>query len=358
MDNPRPTPPALPASPAPPPSPAPPVAAAPPGPFKDLSDFFQTLKGLPRPITDDDRAAVVARIKDSSQKFQIAFEILWLIQDPKLAPRFQWLEPAMLDLLGSGEEDPDLAAKSVPSEAKTWVYREFREVKNLGDWKRFVASGRHLWVLYAILKAFPNKQILVEALSALSECAEQCQNWGADGKQKKVAVQASDPKWIAKLIKARIPTKLELPKAFLESLYAITATAELSEALRKESNGLHFRLKETEDDLTKEKQAEKSAEERADSLQAKLTAATDELQTTRKELAEERLHNTRQGGFNVVAKNETIKHVLALVRQGAVHRLENIRLYADRENPDREEIVALVGEIEKHLSKIEEVARQ
>jgi hypothetical protein len=35
--------------------------------------------------------------------------------------------------------------------------------------------------------------------------------------------------------------------------------------------------------------------------------------------------------------------------------LENIRIYADRENPDREEIVALVGEIESHLARVQQM---
>ena len=66
------------------------------------------------------------------------------------------------------------------------------------------------------------------------------------------------------------------------------------------------------------------------------------------------MHITRQGGFNEVARGETINKVMSLVRQGVIHRLENIAAYADRPNPDREEILALVGEIQKHLGGIEE----
>jgi hypothetical protein len=49
---------------------------------------------------------------------------------------------------------------------------------------------------------------------------------------------------------------------------------------------------------------------------------------------------------------------MSAVRRAVIHRLQNIRGYADRENPNREEIVALVGEIENHLNKIEEVLRK
>jgi hypothetical protein len=125
-----------------------------------------------------------------------------LIQDAKLASKFRWLEANMLNVLGDGSEEPNLAAKAVPSEAKTWVDREFREVQTSGDWRRFVESGKHLWVLHAILKAASDKQIFIEALSALAESAEHCQSAPATGK-KKAALPANDARWIAKLIKAR-----------------------------------------------------------------------------------------------------------------------------------------------------------
>ena len=264
----------------------------------------------------------------------------------------------MVDLLGDGADEPNLGASAVPSEARTWVYREFREIHNIGDWKRFVASGRHLWILYGILSSATSKQILVESLTAFSESAAQCQNVAANGTRKKTAVDASDSKWISKLVKARVPTKLDLSKAFLESLFAIHSTADLSEALRKESNGLHFRINNLEKDFVIERTAKVAAEGQAQSLQEELDTTRNDLTLTKKDLDEERLHNKRQGGFNTVARSETINEVMAIVRKDSLHRLENIRGYADREIPNREEIIALVGEIEKHLSRIEEVLRK
>jgi len=326
-------------------------------PFKNWQQCFKILRELPRPLVDADREDVIARINGSSHQKQIAFEVLSLIQDTKFAAKFRWLEIPMLHLLGDGEEDPKLAARSVPSEAKAWVYREFDGVRTFVEWKRFLESGKHLWVLHVILKAGSNKEVLIEALSALAECLEHCQTSRTTSK-KKGAIAASDARWITKLINARIPAKLDLPNAFIESLFAINATAALSEALRKESSGLHSRLEIYEEALSGERQARTAAEESAADLLANLDTALAEVATKTKELEAQRLHNTRQGGFNVVARSETINQVIAAVRQGTLHRLENIRAYADRENPNREEIVALVTEIEKHLNRIEEVVSQ
>jgi hypothetical protein len=285
---------------------------------------------------------------------QIAFEILCFMREPKFPARLRWLEAQMLNILGGGDEEPDLETKTVASEAKTWVFREFREVRNIVDWKRFLASGRHLWVLYVILKASTNKQILVEALTALAECAEHCQNTTQDGKPKRHTIPATDAKWIAKVLKVKNPAKFDLPKSFLETLFAINATADLSEALRRETNGLQFRLKQTEEEIEAEKKAKFAAEESATALKTELGATQATLAQVQKELKEERLHITRQGGFNEVSRSETINKVMSLVRQGVIHRLENIAAYVDRPNPDREEILALVSEIRKHLSGIEE----
>ena len=336
-----------------------PTASSPPvtpsgGPFKNWAECWNALKKLPHPSSEADREALLERIGASPQRLQIAFEILYFMREPKFPSRLRWIEAPMVNILGGGDEEPDLETKTVASEAKTWVFREFREIRNIVEWKRFVESGRHLWVLHALLKASTNKQIFVETLTALAECAEHCQNTSLEGKPKRHAIPAADAKWIAKILKGKIPAKFDLPKAFLETLFAINAAADLSEALRRETNGLQFRLKQTGEELEAEKKAKSAADGRVDALQTDLETTQASLTQAQKDLKEERLHTTRQGGFNEVARGETINKVMSLVRQGVIHRLENIAAYADREKPNREEILALVGEIQKHLGSIEE----
>lgn len=322
--------------------------------FNSWAECRKALKKLPLAASESDREAILHRIDASKQRVQIAFDILCIMREPKFPSRLRWLEAPMLNILGKGDAEPCLETKTVADEAKAWVFREFREVRNTTEWKQYVASGRHLWVLYHLLKASGNKQVFVEVLTAFAECAEYCQNTSPDGKSKRRAISATDAGWIAKAIKARIPAKLDLPKPFFETLFAINATADLSELLRRETNGLQFRLKQTGDELETAKGARFAEEERVAALLTKLEAAQASLVKTQGELNEERLHITRQGGFNEVAKSETVDRVMSLVRQGVLHRLENIAAYADREKPDREEILALVAEIQKHLNGIEE----
>ena len=327
-------------------------------PFKKWAECHMALNSLPTPLQPEGRDLFVSQVTNSPQKQHIAFEVLCLLLEPKQGSKLRWLEAPMLAVLSGGVEPPKFPLLNIPSEAGKWVREELQDVHTLAHWKLFVASGEHFGILYTVLRATPNKHVLIEALMAFSECAERCHNTDESGKPKKRLVQAADATWIANLLKSKIPAKAELPRTFLESLYAINATAFLSEDIRSENEGLRRRLKITQDELAAVVHAKEVAEQNAKDTQAKLDAANQSLEETKIELSEEKLHTTRQGGFNVVAKRETINHVLSVVRRGINHRLENIRGYADREKPNRDEILALVGEIEEHLAGIEEEVGQ
>ena len=322
------------------------------------NDCIKFLKELPLPVPEQDRETLVSRIRSSRDWSQIAFDGLWNLLSCRADPRLGWLEAPLIALLGGGSEEPRLAAKSVPSEAAAWVFQELRDVRTMEDWRAFAASGRHLWVIYAILKSFPNRTACVESLVALAECLESCQNASSPGKRKRPNLCADDSKWIAKLIRSRVSPGAEPTKAFLEGLFAVNATAILSAELRQETSEVLERLKKTTEALEAANCAREEASRQIQELQHKVQEASEAFETCKAELQEERRHSTRQGGFDKVARQETINHVLSIVRKGIIHRIDNIRVYADRANPNGEEIVALVKEIERHLARMEEAVDQ
>ena len=323
-------------------------------PFKKWAECHKALKSLANPVQPEISDVLVARINASPQKHYIAFEILCLLLDRKNRLKIQWIEKAMQMILSDGVEQPSLSPLTVPGQAGRWVRNELQDVDTITRWKEFVSKGRHFRVLYEILRTAPNTHILVESLTAFTDYVEQLQNICQTSKTKKIVISASDAQWIAKLLKSKIPPKNDLPKSFFETTYAVIAAAALSESVRVECDALHLRLKAIEKELNIETKAKAVVQQHEKDLRLELETISQSLENTRKELSEEKLHTARQGGFNVVAKRETINHVLSLVRQGISHRLENIRRYADREKPNREEIVALVSEIERYIIKIEE----
>jgi hypothetical protein len=327
-------------------------------PFKNWTDCMKALKKLPHPPAESDRQSIVTRLQSSPLRLFIAFEYLWWRQKAGAASKFSWLETEAIQILGNGDPAPKLASLTAPAEAGQWVFHELGDINTPSDWEKYIASGRHLWLLHAILQCAANKPALIEAMLALVECVEHVQNCPINGKPKKTPVNAADPQWIARTIKSRIAAKLSLSKAFIETIFSLNATATISETLRTDSNSLRSQLQKVTATLQSETEAKTNAENREQQLKIELAKTKQELAKTAKELEDEKKHTIRTGGFSGVAKQETVNQVMAIVRQGVTHRLESIRQFADREKPNREEILELVSEVEKQLAGVEERLKQ
>lgn len=323
-------------------------------PFKNWTDCLIALKKLPYPPTELDQQSIIARLQSSLRRSFIVFEFLWWRRNVRATSKFFWFESIALQMLGNGEPAPNLASLPAPADAGRWVFHELREINSLSEWKKYIASGRHLWLLHAILQCASNRPALIEAILALAECIEHLHNSAARNKPVKPLINAEDPQWIVRLLKSRISSQSDLSKSFIECVFALNATAGLSQELREDSNSLRSQLRKMSEDLKSETDANTNAENRKLQLQAELDQTKKELADKSQSLEDERKHNIRTGGFGGVAKQETVSQVMAIVRQGASHRLESIRQYADREKPNREEILDLVNEIEKHLAGVEE----
>lgn len=69
---------------------------------------------------------------------------------------------------------------------------------------------------------------------------------------------------------------------------------------------------------------------------------------------EEENHNIRLAGYAELVRKDKIRKDISAIRLAFLGRLENIRGFADREKPNREEILALVGEIQEALGSLED----
>jgi hypothetical protein len=69
---------------------------------------------------------------------------------------------------------------------------------------------------------------------------------------------------------------------------------------------------------------------------------------------EEEEHNIRVAGYAELVRKDKIRKDISTIRIAFLGRLENIRGFADREKPNRKEILALVGEIQEALGSLED----
>lgn len=324
------------------------------GPFRKWSECRKALVKLPTTASVECREALVRRIESSPQRLQIAFEGLCWMRDPNFPPRLHWIKMPLLFILGGGDAEPEWPFNNNADEARNWIFRELREVRNKKQWERFVSNGRHLWILNAILRASGQTIAFLESVVAFAECTEHCLDRTSDGKPKSKQLNAASTQWVADLLKANVPTKLALPPNFFAALFAVNATAGATAHLRDEVRALQLRLKQASGSLEDLRKSEASLRDQLAEKIASAAAIGAAIRNLEAELENEKLHAVRQGGFNVIAKREMLNKVMSHVRQNTTHRLENIIAYADRENPDKKEIVALVKEIQKHLSGVEE----
>lgn len=302
---------------------------------------------------EEKRLEFVARIRQSEDAKLIAFECLAWLGEGKEASKFRWLDQPMSEILGDGSEPPLLALFENPFLVGRWVSNQLRPLEDLPAWKAYFAAGRHLWILHCLFQCRDKRDSFVAGLVALANGLAHWQNLQSPKELKKGGVQPMDPRWIARLLESRLTAKYELSKPFVEALYAINAVAEVGACARSELEGVWSQLTEARKELDEEASARQAAVSKHLESVTNLERTQADLESCRLELEAEKGHSVRTGGFTDVSRRETIQQVLSDVRQGLLHRLDDIKNFADRENPNREEILELVSEIQEHLIKLE-----
>lgn len=324
-----------------------------PAAFKTWKDCLKELRKEPSPLPEEKRQEFAARIEQCREAKLIAFECLSWLRHSKDAAKFRWLDEPMQRVLGGGVQPPNLALLENPMRVGAWVAEQIKTLDTLSAWNAFFGSGRHLWLLHCLFQCRDKRESLVEGLTALANGLAHWQNLRSPALWKKGGVQTTDPRWIAQLLEARLPAKFEMPKAFIEAAYSVSAVAELSSSSRFELNALWKQLDAVRAERDEESTARIEAQAREHRLRQDLKQNHDELASCRLELEEEKKHTVRSEGFSEVARKQTVQQVLSDVRQVLNHRLEDIRNYADRDKPNGEEILELVQEIKVHLAKLE-----
>jgi hypothetical protein len=320
---------------------------------KVWKDYAKLLSQEPGALSEEKRLEYVTRIEQSPEAKLLAFECLVWLRKAKEAKKFRWLEEPMQRLLGGGASFPNLALLENPMMVGKWVNEQLKPLETPSAWNAFFNSGRHLWLMHCLFQCRDKRSSLVEGLNALANGLAHWQNLQSPELWKKGGVQTTDPRWVAQMLEARLAAKFELSKNFAELVYAFSAVAEVSASARSELHAVWKQLDSTQREREEEAESRKAAEAKAIDLGHELEKTQDELARCRVELESEKQHTVRSGGFSEVARRETLQQVLSDVRQGLSHRLEDIRNFADREKPNREEIMELVSEIQTHLSKLE-----
>jgi hypothetical protein len=322
--------------------------------FKNWAQGARELSHIPLSPTEVQQNVFLAGIKDSPNPSGMAFEvILWLYETRERLRKHSWLKPHMLEILELYPQALDPNDCSGPGELAKWVQQKLEPLQNATDWSDFVRSSRHFAVLCMILLPTRAKRHLTEAIAAFNQCAIRC-----SGKHGGEGSLQPDANAIRALIRRRIPTRADLPKDFRETLAAIHAVSDMSAELMQENKALASEVDELRLSLRQEIDSLEKAEKSVADLETKLQTANLRLREVQACLETERNQRTTQREFQSLEKDQTAAHVISVVRQGVNQKLKDIREYADRANPNRDEILSLLKEIEYHVETLEEKIRR
>jgi hypothetical protein len=226
----------------------------------------------------------------------------------------------------------------------------FENVQSKADLKKSLGSPDHLWILYLILRTWSSPAVMTIAMSSLARCIARI----TASKKKKSASgdRPQSTEVLARILAGKVSQKPALSKGFTEVLSSAQSLIALSwelsnDILRKE--GQIRALTATEAATKAELQIAKSDRQQ---LEANVSTAQGKIGNLEKQLGDEQQHFERQRGINEEQRKKLRSDLMADLRRACTQRLQNIRLFADRSEPNKDGIIRLVGEIEEAIKEL------
>lgn len=320
--------------------------------FSQWKECFEDLERLKPQSEAAALTAFLCQVASSKASKLFSFRILCLIVFGELKGPVLQLRQKLQELLSSGgrfrESYEELNGLDIPR----WVRREMSILTRHTEWQQFISSGDYLWILFVLLSMHQDRRSIIEGLIAFSECSQWIPKKQKRSNTNQTSTDPVEVKWIQKALYSHVDEKTGPSELFFHLVFSLAATAEESREARES-------LSELEKQLALEKCVAEKAIKQHETLESNnlelsekisdLTLIVDGLKT---KLEDEQLNRERHINVSSQDSRRTKNELMARVNRSTRTRLENISLYADRQNPDREEILALVKEIENELEQL------
>ncbi len=322
--------------------------------FASLADAKTALKLMVPPITEEHRRVFMTKLSESQYPKQLAFRLLALLVTNQARGNekvLSLLQTELTSLLAGGmgklsEEQPGSSSEDVT----LWVSRQFPSIFTLDEAKRYLETEQHLWTLYQILRWSADTAKFMVALTSYTDEIEALTMAGGGGKKRREAKKTGGLSNVVTTLIKRVPSRPTGVESFLENLRlcraCLAASAELQGQLEN-ANSRNERLKaelETErSSLALEKVAHKATEAKASATDVELAKAQAEIQRLEEIIK-------IQAGAHEADKVGASAEVLTALRRKLIPDLENIRLYADRTEPNAAAIVRKAQELTQFLN--------
>ena len=318
-------------------------------PFKTWAECSKAFKAIRPPVTEAMRDQFIRRLQPAERRRYFAFRLLLdrLVgaRATKLAP----FEDALFAILSNGEPITELEDRASRKDVENWITQRFERVRSKCEWKTFLSQYEHVWVLYLVLRAWHSAPAFTAAVMQYARCVQQ----QTSRRQQKASSEAPNIglQNFVRYLGQKLPEKPALTKGFTELLYSGTALMALSNDLSEEVTektaelqALRTKCGELESELN-------GLQTQNASLLKELAKSKSQIAALTARLDQEQGHFERQKGVNEELRKKMLSDIIGQLRRVCLPRLENIRLFADRADPNKSGIVRLAGEIEEALEE-------
>lgn len=314
--------------------------------FNNYKQALKALRALERPLNERDITGYLAGIRACPTAPYIAFQLLTLraVGDRRteLAPFINGLE----EILHQGSEPIDLRNRQSVEDIQRPILQRLGGLKGNADLKNFAAAWNHLPVLYAIIRVWDDKARFQTALDAL---AAQVGRLTA-GKRSRVTPVSNNLEILARALANRVPEKAIVGKSLAELLEISHTLFRESADMSRENLAFEAKLTAAESELSLLHDQMITEIETRQATEKQITALRKELTELQSNLKEEREHFDTLKGHSEQDRARVVADAIARIRAEVLRRLENIRLFADREQPNRAGILNLINEITESLA--------
>jgi hypothetical protein len=322
--------------------------------FASLADAKKALKTLVPPVSEGQRLDFLAKLRESSRQRQLAFRLLAILaasRSGRLQRLLSLFEAELVTVL-SGGRPPMPAVGEMPQRevVAAWVRSQFAAAATPAEAALHLEGEQHLWPLYQILRSWADTPRFVAALTLYADELQLLATAASRAKQSRQGKRPAGFSSVVSSLVKRVPTRPAALAPLLEVLRLCRVWAAASEELQQDladTRDYSLKLKAELETERAESAAERAAREAAEARERGALASLAEAQATIDSLQETlRI----QAGAHGAESKGAVADAIAELRQKFLPELENIRLYADRAEPNTAAILRKAQELTKFMT--------
>lgn len=309
--------------------------------FKGYAEAYKTLRGLQPPISEDARRDYLNRVRATPSSRYIAFRLLALRAVGDMQTKLTPFIPQLEEILNADSVHLDLRqCDSIEAISKA-VSDRFGGLHTKSDLKQFVGERSHLPILFGLIRVWDDPARFQAAVNAFAANLDRLSTTERSQKSS----PSNNLEIVARALTRRVPEKPLLGKALSEMLKISRALFRQSEETSRENLELQSKTGRAATEIESLSVSLENETEAKENLQQDVAKLRAELSRLQSELGREKKHFETLKGHSEDDRKRAVGDAVARLRSELLRRVENIRLFADRDQPNRQGILSLLSEI-------------